>query len=164
MNDLTIGIIIVLLTVIMVKALDASKTKAITTILDWFPAILFAYVIPAIFTHTLDLDLSNIEVHQWSKNIIMPLAILTVMSALSFSQLKHIGWRPIITFLSGSMMIALMPIFIGLGARYLSPSIYDTYITDGYWEGMVTMVGSWIGGSTSPVSYTHLTLPTICSV
>ena len=106
-------------------------------------------MIPAIFTHTLDLDLSNIEVHQWSKNIIMPLAILTVMSALSFSQLKHIGWRPIITFVSGSMMIALMPIFIGLGARYLSPSIYDTYITDGYWEGMVTMVGSWIGGSTS---------------
>ncbi len=149
MTPLIIGIVIVIGTVLIVKALGSSESKSITTILNWFPAILFAYVIPAGITHTFGLDLASIELHQWSKNIIMPLAILTVMSALSFSQLKHIGWRPIMTFFSGSMMIALMPIAIGLATKYIAPSVYDTFITEGYWQGMITMVGSWIGGSTS---------------
>ena len=149
MTPLIIGIVIVIGTVLIVKALGSSESKSITTILNWFPAILFAYVIPAGITHTFGLDLASIELHQWSKNIIMPLAILTVMSALSFSQLKHIGWRPIMTFFSGSMMIALMPIAIGLATKYIAPDVYDTFITEGYWQGMITMVGSWIGGSTS---------------
>ncbi len=149
MTQLVIGITIVVVTVLVVRALGSSKSKALTTVLDWFPAILFAYVIPAIVTHTLNVDLSKIALHQWSKNIIMPLAILMVMSALSFSQLRHIGWRPIITFFSGSMMIAMMPIVIGLGTRYLAPGLYETFISGGYWQGMITMVGSWIGGSTS---------------
>ena len=149
MTQLVIGITIVVVTVLVVRALGSSKSKALTTVLDWFPAILFAYVIPAIVTHTLNVDLSKIALHEWSKNIIMPLAILMVMSALSFSQLRHIGWRPIITFFSGSMMIAMMPIVIGLGTRYLAPGLYETFISGGYWQGMITMVGSWIGGSTS---------------
>ena len=149
MSPLLIGIIIVFATVLIVKALGSSQSKVINILLDWFPAILFAYVIPALLTYAFNLDLSRIALHQWSKNIIMPLAILTVMSALSFSQLKHIGWRPIITFFSGSLMIAMMPIAIGLSTRYLAPSVYDIFISQGYWQGMITMVGSWIGGSTS---------------
>ena len=149
MNPLFIGIIIVVITVVVVKKLDSANAKWVRFILDWFPAILFAYVIPAIITHSFSLDLSSIQLHDWSRDLIMPLAILTVMSALSFRQLRHIGWRPIAVFMGGSFTIALMPVLIGFATWLIAPSIYELYISDGYWQGMVTMVGSWIGGSTS---------------
>lgn len=129
--------------------MSRSKSLVIKTILNWFPAILFAYLIPAFISYITDWDLSKIAIHDWSKNIIMPLAIVTVMSALSFRQLKHIGWRPIVTFVMGSLTIALMPVMMALVTKYFIPSVYQTFITEGYWEGMITMVGSWIGGSTS---------------
>ena len=145
----TIAIVIVICTLLFVKYLDAIKHSAIKSILNWCPAILFAYILPAIVTHVFDLDLSSDQIHQWSKDIIMPSAILTVMSALSFRQLKHIGWRPVITFVSGSMTIAILPVLLAVIFKYFYPGIYQTFITDGYWKGLITMVGSWIGGSTS---------------
>ncbi|NNF34849.1 MAG: DUF819 family protein [Saprospiraceae bacterium] len=143
------AIFITLITVTFVKWIDSRQEKWIKTILDWFPAILFAYVIPAVVCYTGGMDLSGVELHGWSKNIIMPLAILTVMSALSFRQLKMIGWKPIAVFVSGSAIIALMPVFIGWGLKWFYPSLFASVFEEGYWRGWVTMVGSWIGGSTS---------------
>ena len=126
-------------------------------VLDWVPPILFAYIIPALTTFLLDVDLSKESIHTWSKDIIMPLAILTVMSALSFNQLKFIGWRPIVLFVGGSMTIATMPVLIVLASKLFFPGLYQTLIIDGYWEGLITMVGSWIGGSTSQLVLKELT-------
>ncbi len=144
-----IAIVIVLSTLFFVKYLDGVRHPVLKTILNWCPAILFAYIIPAIITHAFNIDLSRDPIHVWSKDIIMPAAILTVMSALSFRQLKHIGWRPVAVFLSGSMTIALIPVLLTIVFKYFSSSMYDTFITEGYWKGLITMVGSWIGGSTS---------------
>lgn len=143
------AILITILTVSFVKWIDSRDSKAVKTLLDWFPAILFAYVVPAIITHSFGLDLSGVAIHQWSKDIIMPLAILTVMSALSFKQLSIIGFRPILLFVMGSMVIALMPVLLGLGMKVFAPDLFQTVFIEGYWKGWVTMVGSWIGGSTS---------------
>ena len=85
--------ILVLVTVISVLLLEKSSRRWIQTLLNWFPAILFAYVIPAIVTHTFELDLSTVQLHSWSKDYIIPFAILMVMSALSFKQLD---WFPLL--------------------------------------------------------------------
>ncbi|MFT6894848.1 MAG: hypothetical protein ACJAWX_002465, partial [Algoriphagus sp.] len=54
---------IVLLTVIFVLRISKVKNRIIENILDWFPAILFAYVIPAGFTHLFGWDLSAVHLH-----------------------------------------------------------------------------------------------------
>jgi uncharacterized membrane protein len=146
---LTTAILITILTVTFVKWIDTRESRAVKTLLDWFPAILFAYVVPAIITFVSGIDLSGVEIHDWSKNIIMPLAILTVMSALSFKQLKMIGWRPIAVFVCGSAIIAMMPVILGFLMKAFFPDLFTTIFEEGYWRGWVTMVGSWIGGSTS---------------
>ncbi|MEQ9415267.1 MAG: DUF819 family protein, partial [Cyclobacteriaceae bacterium] len=112
-------------------------------------AILFAYVIPAAVTHSTGLDLSGVFLHSISRNWIIPFAILTVMSALSIPQLKIVGARPIILFVSGSLVIATLPVILVLFARFLLPSGHDLFITQEYWKGLVPIVGGWIGGSTS---------------
>lgn len=140
---------LVLLTVSVVLWLSRQKAAWINRILNWFPAILFAYLVPAVFTHALGLNLSTVVLHQWSKEWIIPVAILAVMSALSFKQLRIIGLRPIVLFASGSLIIAILPILLLLVSLPFGDAIHELLIVDEYWKGLVPIVGSWIGGSTS---------------
>ncbi|MEP2669346.1 MAG: DUF819 family protein [Cyclobacteriaceae bacterium] len=144
-----IALLVVAFTVVAVLWLNRQKAPLIQGLLNWFPAILFAYVIPAAFTHSTGLDLSGVFLHSLSRNWIIPFAILTVMSALSIPQLKIVGTRPIILFVSGSLIIATLPVILVLLARVILPSGHDLFITQEYWKGLVPIVGGWIGGSTS---------------
>ena len=63
----TIALLIVIFTVLSVIWLERQQAVWIKKILDWFPAILFAYVIPATFTHTFGWDLSKVD-HEKLKN------------------------------------------------------------------------------------------------
>ncbi len=141
--------LIVALTVLVVVLLERTRSKPIQVLLQWLPAILFAYIVPATVTHLFGLDLSGVGLHQVSRDFIMPLAIVLVMSALSFAQLKSVGWRPILVFVSGSAAVAILPILLLWLAGSFSPSLEKVLIDDGYWRGLVTVVGSWVGGSTS---------------
>ena len=141
--------LIVMVTIAGVVLLEKAKNPLIKKILDWIPAILFAYIIPAFFTHAFRIDLSDVWLHQASRNFIMPLAIVMVMSALSFRQLKAVGIRPILVFLSGSMAVAILPVLLLVFFNQFTPVFYEDIIESGYWKGLVTIVGSWIGGSTS---------------
>lgn len=143
------SLFIVLITVAAVFWLDRQDHPWIKTLLEWLPAILFAYVIPASITHLFGLDLASGPLHQWSKGFILPLAILLVMSALSFRQLKIIGLRPIVLFVFGSFVIAVLAPLLVLVSGLFSNQWTDLILTEQYWKGLVPIVGSWIGGSTS---------------
>lgn len=143
------SIALVSLTLAFVFFIGNVKSRWVKVLLDWFPAILFAYVIPAAFTHTLGLDLSKVVLHDWSKKWIIPFAILTVMSALSFKQLKIVGIKPIIVFVSGSFVIATLPVALVLLFGWIDPQNKAIFLEQGYWKGLPPIVGSWIGGSTS---------------
>lgn len=143
------AIILVLFTLSSVLLLEKSSKKWIQLVLNWFPAILFAYVIPAIFTHSFNLDMSKVELHSWSKEYIIPFAILMVMSALSIKQLRIIGLRPIILFAIGSFAIAVLAPLLLLIFNLFTPELNTLLIENENWKGLVPIVGSWIGGSTS---------------
>lgn len=144
-----LALFIVAITLLVVILLDRSEHKGINKVLEWIPAILFAYVVPALFTHIFQLDLSSVFLHALSKQFIMPLAIVAVMSALSFRQLKAVGWKPIGVFLSGSAAVALLPILLLMIFNNLGDGFREEILEHEYWKGLVTIVGSWIGGSTS---------------
>jgi len=135
-------------TILVVLILDRLESKYVKSLLDWFPAILFAYIIPAIITEVGNFDFSEHAIHSFSKTYIIPMAILTVMSSLSIRQLKGMGWKPILVFLSGSLWIALFPVaFIAL--FWGSDLVNNTFQQGDYWKGIPPIIGSWIGGSTS---------------
>jgi hypothetical protein len=74
---------------------------------------------------------------------------MMVMSALSFPQLKKVGIRPIMLFISGSLAIAVLPTILVLLSKFISPETYSLFIDQQYWRGLAPITGSWIGGSTS---------------
>jgi uncharacterized membrane protein len=149
MPQALLSTIIIVSTVALIWWLNNQKHNWIQQILNWFPAILFAYVIPALITHITSTDLSSVYLHSLSRNWIIPFAILMVMSALSFPQLKKVGTRPILLFFSGSLVIAILPPFLVWCSQFVSESSYDLFIEKEYWRGLVPITGSWIGGSTS---------------
>lgn len=148
-TKLLLACILIATTVLVVSWLAKANQKWIAKLLDWFPAILFAYVLPAGFTHAFGIDLSEVLLHDWSKTWIIPFAILTVMSALPIKQLKIVGLKPLIVFFSGSLIIAILPVLLVLIYGGWSRYGEELFLNQGYWKGLVPLVGSWIGGSTS---------------
>lgn len=140
--------IITAFTVVTVYFLDKWDNKFLKALFNWIPAILLAYLIPAGISAVLGNDYSGDEIHQYSKLYFIPLAIVAVMSSLSLNQLKSIGWKPILIFVSGSLWIAVFPAFLAfmfLDSQFISEVLFE----QDYWKGIPPIVGSWIGGSTS---------------
>ncbi|MFZ1750696.1 MAG: DUF819 family protein, partial [Saprospiraceae bacterium] len=125
-----------------------TKNNYLQKVLDWLPAILLSYLIPAIISILFGYDGANDPIHQWSKSFIIPLTIVAVMSSLSIHQLKAVGWKPILIFASGSFFIAFFPIMLFIMGKFI-PGLKDWLLTGDQWKGLVTIIGSWVGGSTS---------------
>ena len=88
--------VIALFTIVAVYFLDKSKNKVLIAVFDWIPAVLLAYVIPALISYFFSVDFSVDSIHSFSKTWVIPMAIVAVMSSLSFSQLKTIGFKPVV--------------------------------------------------------------------
>lgn len=140
--------VIAVFTIVAVYFLDKSKNKVLAVVFDWIPAVLLAYVIPALISYFFSVDYSADAIHSFSKTWVIPMAIVAVMSSLSFSQLKTIGFKPVVLFVIGSAIIALFPVVFAW-AFLDSDLVQNQWIQAGYWKGIPPIVGSWIGGSTS---------------
>ena len=140
--------LITLSTVLLILFLEGLQQAWIKKIFNWIPSILLAYLIPAGISVLLNQDFSEATIHEYSKILFIPTAVLAVMSSLSLQQLKTVGWKPIAVFVSGSLWIALFPVgFLFLFQN--SSLISDLFIGQEVWKAIPPVVGSWIGGSTS---------------
>ena len=145
---MTAAVLITIFTVLLVLFLERLNSTWIKKIFNWLPSILLAYLIPAVCSYILNRDFSEVTIHQWSKDLFIPLAIVAVMSSLSVSKLKKVGWKPIAVFFSGSLWIAIFPVGFLLffqNTDFVSESLLGLE----RWKGIPPIVGSWIGGSTS---------------
>ena len=143
------ALLLVLCTVLVVRYLERQKTVWLQTLLQWVPPILFAYIVPAVVCALLDVNYQDIVLHQWSKAIIIPLAIITIMASMSLNALRIVGLKPLVLFVSGSFVIALLPVLLLVVLRQYFPTTAALFIDEGFWKGLIPLVGSWIGGSTS---------------
>lgn len=145
---MTAAVLITIFTVLLVLFLERLNSTWIKKIFNWLPSILLAYLIPAVCSYILNRDFSEVTIHQWSKDLFIPLAIVAVMSSLSVSQLKKVGWKPIAVFLSGSLWIAIFPVGFLLFFQNID-FVSESLLGLERWKGIPPIVGSWIGGSTS---------------
>ena len=138
-----LGIFIAISVSVFVIYIAKFKNKIVQKILHWLPAILLTFLIPGILSFIFDLSLENIPLHNWSKAYIYPITIFCIMSSMSLAQLKIVGVKPLLLFLVGSFTIAVIPTFLFF--LYLMGSEQMLEL----WRGIIPIVGSWIGGSSS---------------
>ncbi len=138
-----LGIFIAISVSVFVIYIAKLKNKIVQKILHWLPAILLTFLIPGILSFIFDLSLENIPLHNWSKAYIYPITIFCIMSSMSLAQLKIVGVKPLLLFLVGSFTIAVIPAFLFFFYLMGSEQMLES------WRGIIPIVGSWIGGSSS---------------
>ena len=114
----------------------------------WVPAILLAYVIPAMVNPVLLKISEDHLIHSLSKEYLLPLTVLCVMSSISLNDIKIVAGRPLIYFLLSSAIIAICPVILLL-VFSLIPDFHEFLIVDQGYTSTLPVVGSWIGGSSS---------------
>ncbi len=138
-----LGIFIALSVSFFVIWIAKVKNKIVQKILHWLPAILLTFLIPGVLSFIFDLSLENIVLHDWSKSYIYPVTIFCIMSSMSLAQLKIVGLKPLLLFFIGSFTIAVIPALLFMLYYMVSEEMVDL------WRGIIPIVGSWIGGSSS---------------
>jgi uncharacterized membrane protein len=68
---------------------------------------------------------------------------------MSLTQIKIIGLKPLILFLSGSLIISTIPVVLMGLLLFFDFSYFNILIDEELWKGFIPVVGSWIGGSSS---------------
>ena len=114
----------------------------------WVPAILLAYVIPAMVNPVLLRISEDHLIHSLSKEYLLPLTVLCAMSSISLNDIKIVAGRPLIYFLLSSAIIAICPVVLLL-VFSLIPDFHEFLIIDQGYTSTLPVVGSWIGGSSS---------------
>lgn len=142
-NANLLGVFIALSVSLFVMYIAKFNNKIIQKILHWLPAILLTFLIPGILSFIFDLSLENIPLHDWSKAYIYPITIFCIMSSMAMAQLKIVGIKPLILFFIGSFTIAVIPALLFMLYFMGSEQMADL------WRGIIPIVGSWIGGSSS---------------
>ena len=144
-NDFLVFGFIPLCVYLILKVEASSRLEKFT---QWVPAILLAYVVPAI-VNPLFLWISEDHlIHSLSKNYLLPLTVFCAMASISLTEIKIVEGKPIIYFLLSSAIIALCPVVLLL-VFSLIPDFHEFLIVEKGYTSTLPVVGSWIGGSSS---------------
>lgn len=147
MSTILIPTIALLGCVLFVLYLEQSKS--LEQITRWVPAILFAYLVPAVLNnYWLHLD-NNHPIYSWSSDLALPLTVLCAMASVSLEEIKIVGIKPLVYFLSSSAIIALLPLLLVVIFSVLSPVFHEFLIIENGYTSVFPVIGSWIGGSSS---------------
>ncbi|MGA1339937.1 MAG: DUF819 family protein [Flavobacteriaceae bacterium] len=142
---------LIISTLWLVNHLQKTQNRWLVKFTDWLPPILFAYLIPAFGRLIIPIESITPSLSWFSKSFLIPAAVFSVMAGLNIRSLKSVWPKPIMLFLSGSFIIASLPILILGVAKLFFLEVYLDWQSTDLWKGLVPIVGSWIGGSTSQV-------------
>ena len=145
-NDYLVFGFIPLCVYFILKVEESSRLEKFTR---WVPAILLAYLIPAIVNPlVLEVPESHL-IHSLSKDFLLPLTVLCAMSSISLSDIKIVAGKPLIYFLLSSAIIAICPVVLIVIFSLTSSSFEEFLVIEKGYTSTLPVLGSWIGGSSS---------------
>ena len=116
------------------------------------PPLLFCYLIPGFLNsyHIIHGETSGL--YRFATNYLLPTSLILLLSTANLKAIFGLGNKALIIFFTGSIGIVIGgPIAlytVSLFSDSFSVAAHDA----GYWKGLVTITGSWIGGSSSQLA------------
>ena len=144
-----IAIIIIIITFFLIRYIEKSKTPLLLNFSKWIPPILLAFIFPAIIVYLFGFNFDDSPIFSWNTKYLYPFTIFTIMSSMSLSDLKIVGFKPLILFLISSFIITIIPVVLILLIVYNPFDYQSLIIENSLWKGLIPVIGSWIGGSSS---------------
>jgi uncharacterized membrane protein len=116
------------------------------------PALLLCYIFPATLNSTGIISGEKSGLYKIATQYLLPASLVLLTSTADLRSITRLGKKALITFLSGTLGIIIgAPIAYFLVVSLL-PGFREQAIAGEYWKGLVTISGSWIGGSSSQLA------------
>ena len=155
----TIAFGILMLTLGFVFYTSSSENKSWQKFYKIVPALLMAYMLPAIFTSLGIIapewtsineagELVKHESHLYyvASRFLLPASLVLLTLSIDLKAVLNLGPKALIMFLTGTVGIIIGGPIAILLISVISPDTLGGIGPDAVWRGLATLAGSWIGG------------------
>jgi uncharacterized membrane protein len=155
----TIAFGILMLTLGFVFYTSSSENKSWVKFYKIVPALLMAYMLPAIFTsfgiiapewesvnEAGEIVKQESKLYYVSSRFLLPASLVLMTLCIDLKAVFNLGPKALIMFLTGTVGIIIGgPVAVML-ISFVSPETVGGVGPDAVWRGLATLAGSWIGG------------------
>lgn len=150
---------ILMLTLGFVFFTSSSENSKWKKFYKYIPALLMAYMLPAVFTSTgiIAPDWETVneagevikhqsQIYYIASRYLLPAALVLMTLSIDLKGVYNLGPKALIMFLTGTTGIIIGGPIAILLVSIISPETVGGAGPDAVWRGLATLAGSWIGG------------------
>lgn len=138
---------------------SSSENSAWKKFYKYIPALLMAYMMPALFTTTGiispewvtvgedgEVTKHSSQIYYVASRFLLPAALVLMTLSVDLKAVFNLGPKALIMFLTGTAGIIIGGPIAILLVSIISPETVGGVGPDAVWRGLATIAGSWIGG------------------
>lgn len=110
------------------------------------PALLMAYLIPAIFNSSGLISDEHSNLYYVASRYLLPASLVLMTLSIDLKSIFNLGPKALIMFFTGTVGIVIGGPLAVLLISIFSPETVGGAGFDATWRGLATLAGSWIGG------------------
>jgi len=149
-DAIILGLLLVFLSLIFHTS--RSKHPAWQRFYDWVPALLLCYIFPGALNSLGVISGEQSSLYTVASQYLLPAALVLLTSTADLRSILQLGNKALFVFLAGTGGIIIGgPIALAL-VSWASPDFHRQAVDQELWKGLVTISGSWIGGSSSQIA------------
>lgn len=150
-NDAVIlGVFLMIL--LLIFRTSNAETGFFKKFYTYVPALLLCYIFPASMNSLGIISGEESGLYKMATNYLLPAALVMLTSTADLKSINRLGKKALLTFFAGTAGIIIgCPIAFYI-VMQISPAFREQAIAQEYWKGLVTISGSWIGGSSSQLA------------
>lgn len=118
----------------------------------WVPALLLCYLFPGVMNSLGIISGEQSKLYTIASQNLLPAALIWLTSSADIRSILRLGNKALLVFLAGTVGV----IVGGPLAFYIvtasSAEMHQVAVEQEWWKGLVTITGSWIGGSSSQIA------------
>ena len=112
----------------------------------YIPTLLLCYFIPSIFNSLGIISGEESNLYFVASRYLLPTSLVLLTISIDLPEIKKLGPKAIIMFLTGTVGIILGGPLAILVVSTFAPDVVGGVGPDAVWRGLTTVAGSWIGG------------------
>ena len=144
-NDaIVFGILIGILAVVFTTS--KSENPSWKKFYKYIPTLLLCYFIPSIFNSLGIISGEESNLYFVASRYLLPTSLVLLTISIDLPEIKKLGPKAIIMFLTGTVGIILGGPLAILIVSSFAPDVVGGVGPDAVWRGLTTVAGSWIGG------------------
>jgi uncharacterized membrane protein len=116
------------------------------------PPLLFCYLIPGILNSYQIIHGGSSGLYGFATKYLLPASLILLLSTANLKAILGLGNKALFIFFTGTLGIIVGGPIALYSVSFFSDSFQMAAQEGSYWKGLVTITGSWIGGSSSQLA------------